>query len=169
VIRTFRHHSTGYWLPQPTSILRSELRATIISCTDEFKAIAAQEAQLRGLLKTGALSADVATAALEAVDAKRRKLSRPVKRDSAGAVREFLLKIECYRSAIQNLGKLMSDSDRITEARALVRDLLGGQVEVLRQGERVGARFPVAGLLALAAERNSRNFSCLEFGSGGAT
>jgi hypothetical protein len=59
------------------------------------------------------------------------------------------------------------DAFRLT--RALVRDLLAGQGEALRQGERVGARFPVAGILTLAAERNSRNISRLEFGSGGAT
>ncbi|HTC50738.1 MAG TPA: recombinase family protein [Steroidobacteraceae bacterium] len=137
-----------------------------INCIDERKAIDAQESQLRGLLKSGALSADVANAAMNALDMKRRKLTKPAKLDTAGAFREFQLQVERYRSAIGNLGKLMSDSDRVLEARTLVQQMLGGQGTVVRAGARVGAMFPAAGLLELAGQ-NSSKFRRLEFGSGG--
>jgi hypothetical protein len=77
-----------------------------------------------------------------------------------------LLRIERYRAAVENLGKLLSNRDQLSEARTLVRELLDGHGIVLRDGGRVGARFPMAGLLPLAAE-NSSKFNCLEFGSGG--
>jgi hypothetical protein len=127
----------------------------------------AQEAQLRGLLKAGALSADVATAALDALDNKRRKLSKPVKRDDEDALREFSLKIERYRSAVENLGKLLSNSDRVVEARSLVQEILGGQGTVLREAGRVGAQFPLAGLLRLAGIEMAVNSTAYNHGSGG--
>jgi hypothetical protein len=47
-------------------------------CSDDFKYIAAQESQLRAPLSTGALSADVAIAALDALDANSPCRSKPV-------------------------------------------------------------------------------------------
>jgi hypothetical protein len=146
---------------------RQSTNASEINCSGELAAIEAQETQLRGLLKAGTLSADVATAALDALDNKRRKLSKPVKRDDGDALREFSLKIERYRSAVENLGKLLSNSDRVVEARSLVQEILGGQGTVLREAGRVGAQFPLAGLLRLAGIETAVNSTAYNRGSGG--
>ena len=146
---------------------RRKLTASEISCSDELGTIQTQEAQLRALLKAGALSADVASAALDALDNKRRKLSKLVKRDDGYSLREFSLKIERYRTGVQNLGKLLSNGDRIVEARTLVQEILGGRGTVLREAGRVGAQFPLAGLLRLAGTETAENSTAYNRGSGG--
>jgi hypothetical protein len=82
-------------------------------------------------------------------------------------LREFSLRIERYRIWVQKLGKLLSNSDRVVEARTLVQEILGGRGTVLREAGRVGAQFPVAGLLRLAGIETAVNSTAYNRGSGG--
>lgn len=125
----------------------------------------AEEAKIREMLKVGALSAEVAHAALEALASKQRRiLARQVApvMDSAAA---FDLGVQRYQEAVRTLGTHVGKSEQASEARELVRELLGGRGTVFTRDGRVGARFASAGLLDMA--EMPYKSSAYNIGSGG--
>ncbi len=125
----------------------------------------AEEAQLREMLRAGTLSPDVARAALDAVERKRRTIATALRMPAARSAEAFSLGLERYRDAVRNLGKHVPYSDQAAEERRLVRELLGGHGTVFTRDGRIGARFRSAGLLDMEEfSYKSKIYNC---GSGG--
>jgi site-specific DNA recombinase len=133
----------------------------------KLEQIAAEEAQLRAMLKAGRLSADILKAALEALEQKRRRVLTLRERPRAAPARIIPLVAERYRAAVRNIAKHLGRSDQAPEARTLVRELLGGQGTVFVEGGKIGARFAMAGLIELATEKISNEINDYKNGSGG--
>ena len=114
-------------------------------------ALCAEEAKLREMLKAGTLSADIAQAALDALANKRRRAASTARISPVTALASFALRRERYTATVRNLGSHVARSEHSTEARELVRELLGGHGTVFRRCGRVGARFESAGLPFSAA------------------
>ncbi|HLW24040.1 MAG TPA: hypothetical protein VKT22_06725, partial [Steroidobacteraceae bacterium] len=91
-----------------------------------------------------------------------RQRTSAAKAARAEQVRQFELRAERYLSALDRLGEL-GTSDYAEEARATVRELLGGQGTVDERDGVIGAEFQVAGFLGVAAACGKN----LEVGSGG--
>jgi hypothetical protein len=125
----------------------------------------AEEAKIREMLKVGALSYEVAHAALEALASKQRRIvarqAIPVM-DSTAA---FDRSVKRYREAVRTLGAHVGKSEQPTEARQLVREMLGSQGTVFARDGRVGAHFLSAGLLDMA--EMPYKSSAYNIGSGG--
>ena len=68
---------------------------------------------------------------------------------------------------VRNLGATVTDPDERNEARALIAELLGGQVRVRKEGDAVYARLPMDMAVMLAAAANSSKSKDFQFGSGG--
>jgi hypothetical protein len=132
----------------------------------KLEQIAAEEAQLRAMLKAGRLSADILKAALEALEQKRRRVLTLRERPRAAPARIIPLVAERYRAAVRNIAKHLGRSDQAPEARTLVRELLGGQGTVFVEGGKIGARFAMAGLIELATETLSNEINDYKNGSG---
>ena len=110
-------------------------------------ALLAEEVLLRKMLRDRTLSPDVAQAALDALAIKRRRAASTVKTSPANLVQSFALTAERYSEVVQNLGKHVTKSERSTEEREMVREMLGGRGTVFTRDERVGARFESVGWL----------------------
>jgi hypothetical protein len=102
------------------------------------------------MLRAGKLSPDVARAALDALETKRRRIAAALRTPSARSAETFSLEVERYLDAVRNLGKHVESSDQAAEERSLVRELLGGHGTVFTRDGRIGARFKSAGLLEMA-------------------
>ena len=89
-----------------------------------------EEAKIREMLKAGALSVDVAHAALEALADRQRRMAA---RDNAPAMNAdtFEFGVQRCQDAVRNLGANVRKGEQASEARALVRELLGGFGTVL--------------------------------------
>jgi hypothetical protein len=70
------------------------------------------------MLKTGALSPDVARAALDALEHKRRKIAAAIAAP-ARRIEAFPLVAERYRGAVRTLSKQFGHSEQSPEARTL--------------------------------------------------
>lgn len=127
-------------------------------------AVRMEEAKIRDMLKAGTLSPEVAHAALEALASKQRRM---VARHTAPAINAdtFELGVQRYKDAVRNLGTHVGKSERASEERELVRELLGGQGTVFTLDGRIGARFAAAGLLDMA--KIPYKSSAYNIGSGG--
>ena len=110
----------------------------------------AEETKLRAMLKAGTLSPDVAQAALDALETKRRKIAVALRSPALRSPEAFSLGAERYREAVRNLGRHVASSAQAAEERSLVRELLGGHGTVFMRDGRIGARFRSAGLLDMA-------------------
>lgn len=127
--------------------------------------------ELRRLQKTGKLSATVVHAALEAIERERAELPSSVSRAKGKASAEILRMIpqsaQLYRDAVRNLTATFTEPAERQQARALIAELLGGQVRVRQEGKAVYARLELdAGRLLAVGGSTSRinDFKC---GSGG--
>jgi hypothetical protein len=144
-------------------LLREQLESSAETAKEPEK-LRAEEAKIRVLLRAGALSSDVAQAALDALGAKRRRIAATCMAP-ATSIEKFTLGVERYSAAIRNLGEHVSNSSEAAEERSLVHELLGGRGTVFTREGRIGARFQSAGLLDMA-ELPYKSMT-YNFGSGG--
>ncbi len=140
--------------PEAIEIAKREYQAAVFEeakrkheDTAKDDALLAEEVLLRKMLRDRTLSPDVAQAALDALAIKRRRAASTVKTLPANLVQSFALTAERYSEVVQNLGKHVTKSERSTEEREMVREMLGGRGTVFTRDERVGARFESVGWL----------------------
>jgi hypothetical protein len=68
---------------------------------------------------------------------------------------------------VRTLNATLTETSERPEARALVAELLGGQVKVRKEGDAVYARLELDANVLLAAAGNSSKSNDFQFGSGG--
>ena len=74
---------------------------------------------------------------------------------------------QLFRAAVRNLNSALTDPDERDEARALIAELLGGQVKIRKEGDAIYAQLQLDKAVLLAAAANSRKSKDFQIGSGG--
>jgi len=139
--------------------------------TQKLVKLDTQADALRALLKTGAISPTIAQAGLDTIDRERAELlstvARRERKNGAEIIRVIPQSAQLYREAVRNLNMTLTETADRQEARALVAELLGGQVKVRQQGGAVYARLELDAGVLLAAAGDSNRIRDFQIGSGG--
>ena len=143
------------------AVLLAEIDAEILS--DEAVACAQKAIQdeLRRLAKRDSVEPSAITPKLAKLDGQADALRAILK-----IVRVISQSAQLYRAAVRTLNATLSETSERQEARALVAELLGGQVKVRKEGDAVYARLELDANVLLAAAANSSKSNDFQIGSG---